>query len=69
MRSVQNDEKWSFFIDLFPQVFRQVNEWPLLEFHELLKVPHVAAWKLFSFFFNSKIETEECSNLWKAIIF
>ena len=26
--------------DLFPQVFRQVNEWPILELHEMKRVSH-----------------------------
>ena len=27
----------------FPQVFEQVNEWLILELHEMIKVPHLVA--------------------------
>ena len=47
-RSAQTYEKWSFFsifcrLGHFLQVFGQVNEWPVLEFHEMTKVLHAVA--------------------------
>ena len=44
--SGQSYEKGSFFsvfsrLDHFPKVLRQVNEWPILELHEVIKVPHL----------------------------
>ena len=36
-----------------PQVFGQVKEWLTLEFHKMIRVPHVAAWSVvFSLFYG-----------------
>ena len=47
-RSVESYKKWSFYkyfyqLGLFPQVFSQVNEWPILELYEMIRVSHVVA--------------------------
>ena len=47
-RSVQTFEKGSIFssfirLGTFPQVFRQVKEWLILELHEVIRVLHVVA--------------------------
>ena len=28
---------------VFPQIFGQINEWPVLELHEMVRVPHLVA--------------------------
>ena len=46
LKVIRNDFKKSFYkyfyqLGLFPQVFSQVNEWPILELYEMIRVSHV----------------------------
>ena len=53
---------------LFPQVFGYVNEWPILEFHEMIRMLHVGACSIFFVLFcffcffclMSEVGREEC---------
>ena len=57
-RSVQSYEKWSFFsvfshFGTFPQIFRQVKEWLMLELQKIIRVPHSVAFAVvFTFFYD-----------------
>ena len=73
-RSAQTYEKWSIFyifisFGLFPQVFGQVNKWLISELHELIRVVQLVAFTIVFFCFMIEIGREECSKLWKTIIF
>ena len=75
-RSVQNYEKWSFYsvvirLSPFPQVFEQIKKWLTLQLHKIIRVSYLVAFPFFFFFFSSmgEVWSEECSKLWKMIIF
>ena len=53
----------------FPQDFGQVNDWSLLEVHELTRVLLWLRVQMFFFCFMVGISREEYSKLWKMIIF
>ena len=74
-RSVQNYEKWSFYsvvirLSPFSQVFEQIKKWLTLQLHKIIRVSYLVAFPFF-FFFSSmgEVWSEECSKLWKMIIF
>ena len=48
-------------LDPFPQVSRQLQEWPILELHEKITVPHIVACPI-DFIFRIEIGREKCSN-------
>ena len=51
------------FLSHFPQVFGQVEQWLMLELHEMIRVLHTAACTLFSFCFMMEMGRGECSKL------
>ena len=64
--SVQSYEKWSFCsvfsrLGNFPQVFRQVKEWRLLELHEVIRVHHIVAFPIVFLLF--------CLRSWQGRVF
>ena len=74
-RSVQNYEKWSFYsvvirLSPFSQVFEQIKKWLTLQLHKIIRVSYLVVFPFF-FFFSSmgEVWSEECSKLWKMIIF
>ena len=74
-RSVQNYEKWSFYsvvirLSPFSQVFEQIKKWLTLQLHKIIRVSYLVVFPFF-FFFSSMgaVWSEECSKLWKMIIF
>ena len=75
-RSVQNYEKWSFYsvvirLSPFPQVFEQIKKWLTLQLHKIIRVSYLVVFPFFFFFCSSmgEVWSEECSKLWKMIIF
>ena len=73
-RSVQNYEKWSFYsvvirLSPFPQVFEQIKKWLTLQLHKIIRVSYLVAFPFFFFSSMSEVWSEECSKLWKMIIF
>ena len=48
LKPMKNDHFFSIFISfgLFPQVFGQFNDWPILKFHEMIKVLHAVAFSI-----------------------
>ena len=55
-KGLKNDHFLNIFISfsLFPQVFAQVNEWPILELHEMIRVPHLVACTIVFILFDDR---------------
>ena len=51
---MKNDHFFYIFISFghFPQVFAQVNEWPILELHEMIRVPHLVVFPIVFILFD-----------------
>ena len=47
----------------FPQVFGQVNDWPILEVYEMITVLHVVASPIVFIYFMVGIGRKECLKL------
>ena len=53
---MKNNHLFNIFISfgLFPQVFGHVNEWPILEFHEMIKVPRLVVCPIVFILFDDR---------------
>ena len=73
-RSFESYEKWLFFgvssrLGPFPQVFRQVKEWLILQLHEVIRVLHAVACQVVFILSYEQGWQGECSKLLKYIFF
>ena len=62
---MKNDHFFNVFTSFgpFPRIFRQVNEWPILKLHEMIRVLYLVASPIVFILFDDRDWQGECSNL------
>ena len=71
LKLTENNSILSIFRRLgpFPQVFRRVEGWSMLELHKIIRLSDVVAFPIACSCFMGEFAREECSKLSKMIFF